>query len=382
MGLYSVNMMTPLQRYQSDIETKRIKKDDKQWQAVQLTQHLYSELNSLEQNKISIFNKLFNKKQQPVRGVYLWGGTGRGKTYLVDSFYECLPTSFKHRVHFHRFMLEIHQQLEALPKSPNPLSIIAEKLAVKMKVLCLDEFHVHDIADAMLLAGLLKEMFKQGITLVATSNISIRDLYKNGLQRERFMYAINLLSEYTEEFDLGSGEDYRFNILDQSEYFYIIDKIKTKELGENFLFNKFNELAPCTPKSKRSIEVNNRNIKYILYADDIIWFEFDEICKTNRSAYDYIEIAERFNTIMVSNINVLHEKDDAAAKRFVHFIDAVYDHNVKFLATSDAMPNELYKGRRMTFAFDRTISRLTEMETERYLKLAHNPTGTIRTLSS
>lgn len=382
MDLYSISMKNPLQRYHADIQDKRIEHDEKQWQAVQLTQRLYSELNISDKDEESFLTKLFNKDKRPVQGLYLWGGTGRGKTYLVDSFYECLPGNLKHRVHFHRFMLEIHQQLDALPKSPNPLSIIATKLAKKMKVLCLDEFHVHDIADAMLLAGLLKEMFKQGITLVATSNIAINDLYKNGLQRERFMYAIELLNEYTAEFDLGEGTDYRFNILDQSEHFYVIDEIKTKEQGESFLSCKFIELAACKPKSKRSIDVNSRKIKYILYADDVIWFDFDELCKTNRSAYDYIEIAEGFHTVMVSNIPILDEKDDAAAKRFVHFIDAVYDHNVKFLATSVAVPSELYHGRRMAFAFDRTVSRLTEMGTELYLKLAHNPTGTIRTLSS
>ena len=374
-------MITPLKRYQSDLNSKRIKADDKQWQAIQHTQRLFSELNIASQNKINFLSSLFKKNKSPVRGLYLWGGTGRGKTYLVDSFYECLPTNRKYRVHFHRFMLDIHQQLNDLPKSPNPLEIIAVKLAKSMDVLCLDEFHVHDIADAMLLAGLLKSMFKQGITLVATSNISIHNLYKNGLQRERFMYAIELLAEFTEEFNLGDGTDYRFNILDESEHFYVLDKNKTKEMGEYFLEAKLNELAPCKPKTNRSIVINNRKINYISYADDVIWFDFYELCQTNRSAHDYIEIAERFHTILLSNIQVFNEQDDAAAKRFVHFIDAVYDHNVKFLATSEDEPKMLYRGKRMSFAFDRTISRLTEMGTERYLKLAHNPTGTIRTLS-
>jgi len=373
--------MTPLQRYQLDIQKRRIKTDDKQWQAVQLSQRLYSELIIKEQKKNNFLISMFKQKQL-VRGLYLWGGTGRGKTYLVDSFYECLPGNKKHRVHFHRFMLEIHQQLDELPKSPNPLEIIASQLADKMNVLCLDEFHVHDIADAMLLAGLLKAMFEQGITLVATSNIAIHDLYKNGLQRERFMHAIELLTRYAEEFDLGNGTDYRFDILDESEHLYVIDAEKTKEMGDDFLSYKFTELAPCQPKTNRSIEINNRKIKYISFADDVIWFDFNELCQTNRSAYDYIEIAERFQTVLLSNIPMLNEKDDAAAKRFVHFIDAIYDHNVKFLATVAAAPGDLYHGRRMKFAFARTISRLTEMGTEQYLKLAHNPTGTVRTINS
>lgn len=372
--------MTPLQRYQSDLQKRRIKTDEKQWQAVQCTQRLFSELTIASQSNGNFFSSLFIKKRS-ILGLYLWGGTGRGKTYLVDSFYECLPGDRKHRVHFHRFMLEIHQQLARLTKASNPLDIVAAKLAEKLDVLCLDEFHVHDIADAMLLAGLLKAMFEKGITLVATSNIAIEDLYKNGLQRERFMYAIELLGKYTEEFDLGNGTDYRFRILDQSEHFFVINDKNTKEMGEDFLSYKFIELSPCKAKTKRSIEINNRQIEYISYADDVIWFDFYELCQTNRSAYDYIEIAERFHTVLLSNIQMFDEKDDAAAKRFIHFIDAIYDHNVKLLASATAVPSELYHGKRLKFAFDRTISRLTEMGTENYLKLAHNPTGTIRTLS-
>ena len=372
--------MTPLQRYQSDIQKRKIKSDELQWQALQHTQRVFSELNIDSQSRKKFLSSWF-RKETPVRGLYLWGGTGRGKTYLVDSFYECLPGNKKYRVHFHRFMLDIHQQLEDLPKSPNPLEIIAAQLAEKINVLCLDEFHVHDIADAMLLAGLLKAMFEQGITLVATSNIAIHDLYKNGLQRERFMYAIELLKKYTEEFDLGDGTDYRFLILDETEHLYIIDEKNTKEMGNDFLSYKFIELAPCQPKTQRTIVINNREIKYISWADDVIWFNFHELCQTNRSAHDYIEIAERFQTVLVSDIQVLDEKDDAAAKRFIHFIDAIYDHNVKLLASSAAKPGELYQGKRLKFAFDRTISRLTEMGTEHYLKLAHNPTGTVRTLN-
>lgn len=373
--------MTPLQRYQADLHKRRIKSDEKQWQAVQCTQRLYSELTLEQQCEGNFFLSLFKRKKSLVRGLYLWGGTGRGKTYLVDSFYECLPGNKKHRVHFHRFMLEIHQQLEDLPKSPNPLEIIATQLAEKINVLCLDEFHVHDIADAMLLAGLLKAMFEQGITLVATSNIEIRNLYKNGLQRERFMHAIELLEKYTEEFDLGEGTDYRFDILDKSEHYYVIDEENTKEMGNDFLSYKFIELAPCQPKNNRTIEINNREINYISSADDVIWFDFDELCNTYRSAHDYIEIAERYQTILLSNIQVFHEKDDAAAKRFIHFIDAIYDHNVKLLATANVAANELYNGNRLQFAFERTVSRLTEMGSEQYLKLAHNPTGTIRTIN-
>jgi len=373
--------MTPLQRYQSDIDKNIIQKDDIQWLAVQKIQRLYDELNKLEDNH-GFIASLFKPKKKAVRGLYLWGGTGRGKTYLVDSFYECLPDKKKHRVHFHRFMLEIHQQLKNLPKTPNPLEIIAKQLAEKVRLLCLDEFHVHDIADAMLLAGLLKEMFSEGITLVTTSNIAIHDLYKNGLQRERFMYAITLLEEHTDEFDLGEGTDYRFNILGTSEYYYLLAGSRSREDGINYLSNKFKSLAPCQPKTYRSIEINGRKIHYISYADDVIWFDFSELCCSNRSASDYIELAERCHTLLLSDIPVMHDAQDAAAKRFVHLIDALYDHNVKLLVTAHASAQDLYTGQRMHFAFDRTISRLVEMGTEKYLKLSHNPSGTVRRVSN
>lgn len=371
--------MTPLQRYQLDLDLNRIKADEMQQQAVQKTQRLFVALNDARENKKSLLSCLFKKKQKYICGLYLWGGTGRGKTYLVDSFYACIPGERKHRVHFHRFMLEVHQQLEDLPKTPYPLEIIAKQLSEKIDVLCLDEFHVHDIADAMLLAGLLKAMFEQGITLIMTSNIAIHDLYKNGLQRERFMYAIELLALHTEEFDLGDGIDYRFDILDASKSFYVLDDEHSFDMGMDYLANKFSILAPCKAKNQRTIEINHRKIKYISYADDVIWFDFMELCYTNRSAHDYIKLAEHFHTILLSNITIMDEDDDATAKRFVHFIDAVYDHNVKFLATAETIPQDLYKGQRMHFAFARTISRLVEMGTENYLKLPHNPTGTIRT---
>ncbi len=370
--------MTPLQRYQFDLQQRKIKSDERQWQAVQHTQRLYSELMLATRQKPGLLQRLLRRKKKPVRGLYLWGGTGRGKTYLVDSFYECLPDTKKYRVHFHRFMLDIHQRLKQLPRSPDPLDIIADQLAEDFRVLCLDEFHVHDIADAMLLAGLLKAMFDRGITLVATSNIAIENLYQNGLQRERFMYAIELLQQYTEEFDLGDGTDYRFHALEKSEHYFVINEQQSVQKADDFLTFRFSELAPCQPKSNRSIEINHRQIHYRMCADDVIWFDFSELCQTPRSAHDYIAIAERYHTVMISNIPQLGEQDDSAAKRFIHLIDALYDHNVKLLATAHAEITALYQGQRLQFAFERTISRLTEMGSEHYLKLAHNPAGSVR----
>lgn len=370
--------MTPLQRYQADIRKPGFHFDPQQQYAVQHTQQLYDALVAAPARKKTLWQRLRGKPLIPIRGLYLCGGTGRGKTYLVDAFYECLPLEKKHRVHFHRFMLDIHAELKTLPRSPDPLQVIAERIAQKYRVLCLDEFHVHDIADAMLLAGFLQALFDRGVTLVATSNIPIEDLYKNGLQRERFMYAISLLQQHTREVDLGSGTDYRFEILGENNNYRILDS----EAGNRFLLDKLTTLVPCEPKHQRSIEINNRQIDYVAWADDVIWFEFEAICNTPRSAHDYIELAERFHTVLLGNIPQMQARDDSAVKRFIHLIDALYDHNVKLLATAAAEPKNLYAGERMRFTFERTISRLTEMGSQRYLQLAHNPTGTTRTRDS
>lgn len=366
--------MNPVEKYQQDLKKNGFQEDDQQLVAVNHTQRLYQQL--LDHKPATIFSKLLGRNET-IKGLYLWGGTGRGKTYLVDSFYECLQTEKKYRVHFHRFMLDIHERLEKLPKSPDPLVIIARQIADTTKVLCLDEFHVHDIADAMLLAGLLKPLFENGVVLVATSNIEIKNLYKNGLQRERFMYAIKLLQQYTEEVDLGEGTDYRFSILDSSENYSVLND-DNRSVVFTSMEKKFNELAPCKPKHNRHIVINNREINYRALADDLAWFDYTELCCTPRSAHDYIQIAERFSTIFISDIKQMFEHDDSAAKRFIHLIDAIYDHNVKLVVSAETLANELYQGQRLKFAFDRTISRLTEMGTQQYLHLEHNPAGSVR----
>ena len=372
--------MTPLESYQHDLKRSNFSPDDSQRYAVELTNELYEKLvaaNKLEPQATGFWSGLFNKKSDYIKGLYFWGGTGRGKTYLIDCFYECLPFKEKHRIHFHHFMLDIHEQLRLLPilpnlpKSTNPLEIIAKNFSSQYQVLCLDEFHIHDIADAMLMVGLLKMLVNNGVTIVASSNIAINDLYKNGLQRERFLEVIDLLEQVTTEYDLGDGTDYRFNALEKSTIYFVgltdTTTIKITECFEN--------IVPTKPKHGRQIEINNRMIDYVAEADDVIWFEFAAICESARSAHDYIEIAQIYTTVVVSKIPVMDESYDSAAKRFIHFIDALYDHNVKFICSAEAEPDKLYVGNRLAFAFDRTISRLTEMQTNNYLALPHTISG-------
>ncbi len=363
--------MTPLERYQQDLKQPHFVYDELQQAAVGHTQRLYEELLAARQRKLSWLDSLLGKKHPVIRGLYFMGGTGRGKTYLVDRFYECLPFAEKHRVHFHRFMLELHEQLKHLPRSPDPLQIIGRQLADRYRVLCLDEFHVHDIGDAMIMAGLLTAMFKAGLVLVATSNIPVRQLYKNGLQRERFMPAIELLQQYVDEVDLESGTDFRLNRLMNDGTYQLVDASESDALLER----RFNELAPVQPKHNRSLLINNRPIPYRAMADDVVWFDFQVLCNTPRAASDYIELACQFQTFFIGHLHVMGEGQDDVAKRFIHLIDALYDHNVKLIVTADVSPEKLYEGRRLAFAFERTSSRLFEMASRDYLARAHTGFG-------
>jgi cell division protein ZapE len=341
--------------------------DPLQRYAVFHTQRLYDELLAVQLQKPGLLAKIFRHKPPPLKGLYFMGGTGRGKTYLLDCFYECLPFHEKHRVHFHRFMLEIHDRLKQLPPSPDPLQVIGAELAKRYRVLCLDEFHVHDIGDAMIMAGLLQALFDNDVTLAASSNISITELYKNGLQRERFMPAIKLLEENLEEVDLKAGQDYRLHRLTHADTYLVVNANNQQQ----WLEQRFADLAPTRPKHNHSLYINHRDIPYLALADDVIWFDFQVLCNTPRAASDYIEIALQFHTVFLSQIPVMSDTQDDVAKRFIHLVDALYDHNVKLIATAATMPDKLYTGRRLAFAFERTKSRLYEMSSKDYMMQPH-----------
>lgn len=361
-------MMTPLEYYQQDLQKQGFVHDPMQQKAVEHTQALYEKILAKSAHKASWLEKLFATKAPAIKGLYFTGGTGRGKTYLVDCFYASLPIEEKHRVHFHRFMLDIHDQLEQLPQSPDPLVLIGQALARRYRVLCLDEFHVHDIADAMIMAGLLDAIFKAGMILVATSNIAIADLYRNGLQRERFLPAIKLLQQNVNEFDLLQGTDFRFNYLVSADTYQVMER----QAGKQYLEQRMEMISPVPIKHRRSIMINYRSLDYVALADDVIWFDFQLLCNTPRAASDYIELACQFHTILIGHVTPMADEQDNMAKRFIHLIDALYDHNVKLIMTADVPANELYQGRRLAFAFNRTVSRLMEMGSRDYLSKQHH----------
>ncbi len=339
--------------------------DAAQQQAIARFQQLYQALNS-EQPKTGLIGRLLKRKPDAINGLYIWGGVGRGKTYLMDHFFEALPFTEKRRMHFHRFMQEIHNELTTLPKSPDPLAIIAKRLADKTRLLCLDEFHVQDIGDAMLLAGFLKTIFENGVTLVTTSNIPADELYKNGLQRERFLAAIELIKQHTEELHLDGDKDYRTELLERTGTYHL-----SNNNTETLMKQQFQSLAPDNITMAATIHINKRDINAVAMSDDVVWFDFSAICETPRSASDYLEIARDYHTVMISSTPILSEAKDDVAQRFIHLVDALYDHSVKTIISADCRPSELYSGKRHAFAFRRTISRLQEMASEVYLSKAH-----------
>ena len=305
----------------------------------------------------------------PVRGLYLWGSVGRGKTFLVDLFFNALPFEAKLRLHFHRFMGRVHAELNRLKGHEDPLVAVAAHFAAQARVFCLDEFFVTDIGDAMILANLLKHLFARGVTLVTTSNIEPHHLYKDGLQRARFLPAIDLLEANCAIFELLSLQDYRLRELTHAGVYFT-------PLGadaEHRLEACFARLAPGARRPEPTIAVNGREIAVKQRADGVIWFEFDALCEGPRAVADYIEIGQSFNTVLVSNVPQFSSaavREDAA-RRFVNLVDEFYDRGVNLVLSAAAGPRDLYRGRRLVHEFARTQSRLIEMQSAEYLAGAH-----------
>jgi cell division protein ZapE len=372
--------MTPMERYHRDLKRPNFCADPAQEHAVAHTQRLFDDLLNPEPRTLrNIASRILpegRRFHRQVRGLYLWGGVGRGKTYLMDGFYDSLPFKTKLRMHFHRFMQRVHTELKTLRGESEPLALFADKLAPGTKVLCFDEFHVSDIADAMLLGGLCKALFERGVTLVATSNDAPDNLYANGLQRERFLPAIALIKQNTEMFKLETAVDYRLRALEQAEIYHC----PLDAAAEQNLRSSFSRLAPdlsdpCDipdpSEPVNVLSVDGRVIKTVRCAEGVVWFEFEELCGGLRAAADYIEIASCYHTVLLANIPQLHDGDDDKARRFIALIDELYDRNVKLIVSAAVPPAELYRGERLATMFQRTASRLQEMQSLDYLGRQH-----------
>ncbi|MEL0635730.1 cell division protein ZapE [Marinomonas sp. TI.3.20] len=366
--------MTPITRYRQDLERDDFHYDPAQEEAVKALQDLFDRLVAKQDQPSSagLFGLFRKKKEIEVeQGLYFWGGVGRGKTYLMDAFFDCLPTEKKMRLHFHRFMQMVHQEMRKLDHVKNPLEIVGKQIADKAQVLCFDEFFVTDITDAMILAGLLEVLFKNGTTLVATSNIEPDGLYTNGLQRARFLPAIDLVNKHTKVMNIDGGVDYRLRTLKQAKlYYHPLTPAANEALAERFM-SLISDVSHV--EENGSVAIEGRQIPFIKSCDLMAWFDINALCDGPRSQVDYIEIAKLYSTVLISNLPKMDSSRDDLARRFINLIDEFYDRHVKVIITAEVAIPDIYTGTRLAFEYDRTVSRLLEMQSEDYLSLEHRP---------
>jgi len=353
-----------LQRYKGLLQAGTYLPDPQQLKAVEALNSLYHGV--LEHRRG--WRRLLGRPLPTPKGIYLYGGVGRGKTLMMDLFFDALPLARKQRLHFHRFMARVHEALRERPSTSDPLPRIADEWAERCRILCFDEFHVSDIADAMLLGGLLEALVERGVILVATSNVAPGELYLDGLQRKRFLPAIELLQRHTRVHHVGGGLDYRLRLLERAEIYHCpLDREAEASLEKNF------RSMAGESEDDRHMVINKRPFTARRRADGVIWFDFAELCLAPRSVADYIEIARTFNTVLLSGIPVMGRDDADGVRRFIELVDEFYDRNVKLLLAAAAPAESLYTGASLGFEFKRTVSRLAEMQSHDYLARPHLP---------
>ena len=359
---------TPGERYRQQLQREGFKADPAQAAAVAHLDRIHAALAAPAPTKRGLFGRWRSEPAQAsVPGLYLWGSVGRGKTMLVDLFYECLPAESRRRVHFHSFMRAVHAELKTLDGVADPLQTVAQRWAQGLRVLCLDEFHVTDITDAMLLGRLLKALLDLGVVLVTTSNDQPDQLYRGGLQRERFLPAIALLKSRLEVVELTGAEDFRLRALTQAATYYT----PIGEAALAALRERWQALTQGAPQAPTALDIEGRPLPVVAHAEGVVWCEFAALCGGPRGTHDYIELGLTHHTLFLSGIPVLGEDSNDEARRFINLIDELYDRSVKLLASADAEPAALYRGTRLAAAFRRTVSRLSEMGSHEYLAKPH-----------
>jgi cell division protein ZapE len=352
--------MTPLDYYREQGRLGQIVEDEKQILILQDFQKLRQSLLRETLKRASLFAPL--RKPKLITGLYLWGGVGVGKTFLMDCFFHSLPFSNKLRMHFHQFMQWVHQQLKKQQGKKDPLQVIAQELAEKTMVLCFDEFFVSDIADAMLLGRLLEALFAQGVTLVATSNVPPDELYKNGLQRQHFLPAIALLKKQVKVLQLAGDQDYRLRHLKHAGVFYI----PNDEAAQDNMEKSFSLLAETSPLSFEPLELFDRKIPIIKAAGPLIWFDFKVLCGVPRSQEDYLELVKKYTTLFISDVPLLPPQSRDKISLFIKLIDVLYDAKVRLVLSAETSLDKIYSQGRFQFEYQRTLSRLLEMQSEAY----------------
>lgn len=358
--------LSPRQRYERDLQRTDFVRDTAQAAAVAALQQVYDELRAHPPRRRFGFGP---PKWSAVRGLYLWGGVGRGKTCLMDAFCESLPAETRLRTHFHRFMLDVHERRRKYPDEQDPLKRVAAEYARQLRVLCFDEFFVSDIADAMILGRLFENLLALGVTLIATSNIPPERLYENGLQRANFLPFIDVLKRHVAVLNVDGGVDYRLRALTHAEIYHSPSDARAEANLERW----FAEIAPEPGQPNEELVIHGRRIRSRRMADGVAWFDFANLCEGPRGAADYIEIARTHHTVLLSRVPQLTVFHEDAARRFVNLVDEFYDRGVKLIIAAEVPQRELYVGDKSHFEFQRTQSRLTEMQSQEYLAKPHLP---------
>ncbi|MEB7890486.1 cell division protein ZapE [Hafnia alvei] len=317
----------------------------------------------------SLLGKPAAKPQEPVQGLYMWGGVGRGKTWLMDLFFYSIPSERKLRLHFHRFMLRVQEELVALQGQENPLEIIADGFKKEADVLCFDEFFVSDITDAMLLGTLLQALFARGITLVSTSNIPPDNLYHNGLQRARFLPAIDLIKRYCTVMNVDAGIDYRLRTLTQAGLYFTPMTTETRQRMDEM----FAKLAGSVGEINPVLEINHRPLPALCSSGGVLAVEFAVLCEEARSQLDYIALSRRYHTVFLHHVKKMDTLNENTARRFLALVDEFYERHVKLIISAELSMFEIYQGDHLKFEYQRCLSRLQEMQSEDYLRLEHLP---------
>jgi cell division protein ZapE len=344
--------------YEQSLKRRGFVSDSSQWRAVERLQQLHEEWSAYKKRRSSALKRLLVKPPLP-KGVYLWGPVGRGKSFLMDAFYLCVPLVRKRRVHFHHFMREIHRELDQLKGTEDPIAAVAERTAKRYRLICFDEFHVSDIADAMILGRFLEQTMERGVEFVMTSNYHPDQLYASGLQRERFLPAIELIKSRLDVVSVDSGVDYRRLKMEKVQIYHVGADAPQQ------LERIFQELKDVEEENQ-PLDVEGRTIPYRKRAGGLVWFDFEALCGGPRSYADYVDLTKRFHTIILSGVPRMSAKQSDAARRFTWLIDVLYDEHIKLVLSAEAPPEELFTEGENAAAFQRTVSRLHEMQSAEY----------------
>ena len=362
--------MNVRQAYEAELAAKGFQSDPAQLRAVAALERCAQEWGAYKQRRSNALKKLIHRPEIP-RGVYMYGGVGRGKSFLMDCFFHAVPIKRKVRLHYHEFMREVHRELAALQGTQNPLDVLGARIAKRYKLICFDEFHVADITDAMILHRLLAALFDNGVGFVTTSNFKPDELYPGGLHRDRILPAIALLNERMDVVNVDNGTDYRRRTLESAKLYHC-------PLGpeaDAAMATMFDQLAEVRDEEP-VLHIEAREIRALRKAGGVVWFDFRELCMGPRSQNDYLEIATQFHTVLLSGVPYMPVNLASPARRFTWLVDVLYDRRVKLIVSAAVPPEQLYTEGPLAHEFPRTVSRLNEMQSKEYLQLERRTVDT------